>query len=120
MNYESFFYHPWVDLTDVTNHLNKLDLNEDEKAVLLEIIRKTIHVEIVHLVLNQVPEEHHPALLSHLEERPHDRGIGVFLDRSIDGLEQQIKTLVQVVKRDFLESLHDYGQASREWLEGDL
>lgn len=118
MKVTNIFYHHVVDLSDIRNKLNELDLSDAEKVELLEMVLKTIHLEVTHLILDELSPTNHEPFLVHLTERPHDRGLWVFLNRSIDDLEEKLKRLVHQVKVDFIESLHDYKEASEEWLGG--
>ncbi|NTV31559.1 hypothetical protein HGA91_06305 [candidate division WWE3 bacterium] len=118
MKTANIFYHHLIDLSDVRKKLNELDLTEEDRVELLEIVLKTIHIELTHLILNELDSVHHEDFLLHLTERPHDHGLLVFLNRTIDDFEEKVTLLISRVKADFIESLHDYKSASEEWLAG--
>jgi len=112
------FYHQFIDVADVEETISTLSIDEDEKDELLAIFYKTLHLEVVNFVLEELPVEHHQSFLYYLDHKPQDRGLMVFLRRSIEDLEDRLQSLATQLKHDFKEALHDYQSASEEWLEG--
>ena len=119
MQKTKMFYQDLLNLSDLLEQFDQLRLSSVERDELLDIVRHTVHLEVVNHVLARLPEEEHEAFLVHLEEKPHDNGIWVYLKRSIHELESDLADLVHRVKQDFISELRDYKEASKEWLSGD-
>lgn len=116
MQNSKVFYHDLLNLSDLSKHLSQVNLSLQERDELLGIVHHTIHLEVVNFVLTRLPQEEHETFLAHIERRPHDKGIWVYLKRSIRELESDLVDLIHRVKQDFISELRDYKEASEEWL----
>lgn len=115
--YEHFFAH-LVDITDIEAHLDQTDLSDEEKQELVLVVHKTIHIEVMKMALDEIPEKDRETFLEFAEKRPHDDGLLMFLNRSIDSFEDRAQDLIHHIKLEFIDFLHEYREASRTWLEG--
>ena len=93
-------------------------IDEIERQQLLDTVYKTIHIEVIHYILNELPNEHKVSFLTQLEEKPHDQGIGIFLKRTISDLDNKLSTVISAVKQDFKDAIENYLQSSKEWFAG--
>lgn len=115
---QKHFYHHLLNLSDLKEELDRLKLIDKEKDELLSITHQTIHFEILNFIFEQLPEDTHKQFLLHLSKKPKDKGIKVFLERSIQGLEKHLSQIIKRVKHEFLDELEKYKQTSEEWLGG--
>lgn len=107
-----------VDITDVEKLLNQALIDEIERQQLLDTVHKTIHIEVVHYILNELPEKHKISFLTQLEAKPHDEGISIFLKRTIDDLDTKLRNVITAVKQDFIDVVEDYLKSTKEWYAG--
>ena len=112
------FYYELVDLNALDPLLEKANINAAQRDHLLSIFHKTLHIEITKHVLDELPHEHRVTFITFLEEKPEDPGLKVFLERSIDDFEEKVRGVSAQVVNSFKNSLHDYLDASQEYLEG--
>lgn len=112
------FYIEFIEVSDLEDQINELDLADADKEELLDGFYKTLHLEVIDLILTELPPHYHSEFLHFLDKKPDDPGVRVFIKRAVGNIEERIKLLAQHLKQDFIAALNDYEDASAEWLEG--
>ncbi|PIZ45006.1 hypothetical protein CO180_01705 [candidate division WWE3 bacterium CG_4_9_14_3_um_filter_41_6] len=114
----TFFYSHLVDTNDLENLLMKEDINDEQRLGLLATAHETIHIEVIHYILSNIPPSERHEFLLFVEQKPHDPGLLVYVKKSIEDAESKISQVIASVKQDFIEALDGYRDASSEWLSG--
>ncbi|MCA9392402.1 hypothetical protein KC614_04370, partial [candidate division WWE3 bacterium] len=114
------FYKELVELDEIEKMLNEIEISEVERTNLLDTVHKTIQIEIVKFVLDEIPQGQHEDFLRFLHQKPADESLGVFVKRSVENFENRARDLITHVQSDFKNAVLDYLETSEEWLEGDL
>ena len=81
--------------------LDKLNLSEEEKIHLTQLIDSSLHHTILEAILSQLPEEDKKVFLKHLHEGSHNQ-IWKFLNEKVDNIEDKIKKAA----KNLIDELH--------------
>lgn len=114
------FYSHLVDLQDLEKLLSHESVDENDRTTLLATAHETIHIEVVHFILNNIPHHERHMFLKYVETKPHDDGLWVYVNKSIDDAESKLTRLITQVKQDFIDALDDYMKSSEEWFTGQV
>ena len=114
------FYQELVELEEIEKLLVDAAMPDPQREHLLDTVNKTIHLEMVKFVLDEIPKEQHEEFLRFLDKGPSDNSLDVFVRRSVDNFEDRARDLIHHIKLDFKSAIHDYLESSEEWLAGDL
>ena len=96
------FYDHLVVLEEVTTILKTYQLSNDEHEEIVELMNKTIHHEVLSVILKKLPAEKHKDFLKMFHVAPHDVKLLDFLKNEIENIEEEIKTVAEKVKKEFL------------------
>jgi len=118
MKTQNLFYAHLVDLKDLEELLHHKDIEHEERVSLLSTAQETIHIEVIHFILEQIPDHERHVFMHNVEHKPHDTGLWLYVTKRIDGADDKIVNIIHQVKQDFKEALHEYKEASEEWLSG--
>jgi len=103
-----YFYSHLISIETIGTKMDELEMTNDQKKHLAELIDSTIHHEILDLVLSQLKEEEKIVFLQMIRDNPEDDKLLDFLNNKVDKIEDQIKEtakkLVQEIHEDIEEA----------------
>lgn len=104
------FYSHLIEIESLIVELDKLDLADEQKKHLGELIDSSLHHTILDAVLSELSEDDKRIFIKHLEEGDHQK-IWQFLNEKIENIEDKIKKAGESLK----EELHkDLKRAKKE------
>lgn len=93
----------WKKLDDV---LLSLELDKEERMTLLELAEESIHTEVLILIFEELPREHHEEFLLAFHAAPHDVMHVMYLrGKGIDDIEHRIHLRALEIIEDLIESI---------------
>lgn len=95
------FYTHLIEIDSIIIELDKLDLSEDQKRQLADLVDSNIHHIILDAILSELSEEDKRIFLKHVHEDDHDK-IWQHLFEKVDNIEHKIKDVAD----DFKKQLH--------------
>lgn len=116
---QQFFYTHLIQLEALDDHLSRFKLEEEHHEKLLHLAHSTIHAEVMHFAITELPDEHQHKFLREFSKKPHDKGLMVFLRNSVTDFESKVKNIAREVESKLIHELHDYEEASVEWMSGN-
>jgi len=102
---KKIFWEEIVQIREIAVTINKKELKEGEKLVLLQEVYETFHMRVVDTVLTNLPEEKHPNFLDKLAEKPSSPKILQFLKDEIEDIEEKIKQTADNFKKEITSIL---------------
>lgn len=102
------FYQHLLELEEIERILDQTEFELHERQHLIEVVRKAIHIEVMHMILDELSLQEREQLLRILEEQPNDKGILIFLKRSINNVEGRIQGTIQQTVNDYQRILDDH------------
>jgi ribosomal protein S13 len=93
------FYSKIIEIETVTKGLSSLDLTDQQKIHLAQLVDSTINHSILELILGELSESDRQIFIEKLESSKHQE-ILEFLDTKIDNLENKIKKVADELKTE--------------------
>lgn len=104
------FYSHLIEVESLIIELDKMDLTEEQKISLANLIDSSLHNTILDAILSEITEDDKRVFLGHLNKDEHDK-IWEFLLERIDNIEDKIKKVAE----DLKDQLHkDIRRAKKE------
>ena len=85
-----YFYSQLIEIESIIVELDKMDLSDDQKIHLTNLIDSSLHHTILDAILSELREEDKRLFLMHVHEDDHDK-IWQFLKGRVDNIEDKIK-----------------------------
>lgn len=101
-----YFYSHLIEIDSIILELDKMNLNEEEKLHLAQVVDSTIHHTILDALLSELSESDKKVFIKHLNSGNHDR-IWEFLNDKIEGLEDKIKKAAEDLKKELHRDLRE-------------
>lgn len=102
-----YFYSSFIEVESLVVRLDELQLVEDQRIHLAELIDSLVHNAVLDVILSQLDQEGKEAFLKMLEEDSQNDQVLQFLQSKIDNLEEQIQSAVMILKEEFYEDLKE-------------
>lgn len=99
-----YFYSHLIELESTVIEFDKLNLSEEEKIHLTQLIDSSLHNTILEAILSQLQEEDKKVFLKHIHESSHDK-IWQFLNEKVDHIEDKIKKVAEDLKKEIHEDI---------------
>ncbi len=96
------FYDHLVAVEEVTTVLKNYNLSVDEHGEITQLVEKTIHHEVLNIILKKLPKEKHEDFLNKFRAAPHDKNLLDYLKREVGDIEEEIKKTAEKIKREIL------------------
>lgn len=93
----NFFYSHLIEIESIIIQLDKLDLSNEQKLHLTNLIDSSLHHTILDAVLSQLSTQDKKIFLNYLKEGKHDK-IWQFLNEKANGIEEKIKKTAEQLK----------------------
>ncbi len=100
------FYHQVVEIDSLFVELEQLDLSEEEKKYLGQLIDANLHHSLLEVVLSELNEDDKKLFLHHLA-RNEDSKIWELLNSRVDRIEDKIKAAAEEVKKELHEDINE-------------
>lgn len=91
---KTFFYSDLIEIESIIIELDKLDLSNEQKAHLADLIDSSLHHVILDAVLTELSPQDKRVFFNHLKENDHSK-IWTFLNGKIDHIEDKIKKVAE-------------------------
>lgn len=108
----SFFYSHLIEIETITSELGKMDLSEEEKLHLAELIDSSLHHTILDAILSQLQDQDKRVFLRHVTSGD-DLKIWNFLNGKIEGVEEKIKKAAESLKGELHKDLREV--TKKQW-----
>lgn len=102
----NIFYSHLIEIDSIILELDKMNLSEEEKLHLAQVVDSTIHHTILDALLSELSESDRRVFIQHLNSGSHDR-IWEFLNDKIDGVEDKIKKVAEDLKKELHRDLRE-------------
>jgi hypothetical protein len=100
------FYDYLIVREDITSLLDSHDIDEIEKAELIDLIDETLHHHALNVILSHLPEEHHAEFMSRFTAAPHDEQLLAYLKEKIQvDIEAEIRKQADRIKKEILAEI---------------
>lgn len=99
----AYFYSHLVAIETVTSKLDEMNLKDDHKKHLTQLVDSTIHHTVLDIILSKLSDADKKIFLERLEKNPEDKELMTFVNEKVDGVEDEIRVAVQ----DLKEELHN-------------
>lgn len=97
------FYDHLIPWELVDTYIAEVELDGDERVEFVLLVDEVLHHEILLVILESIPTEHHTDFLGRFHEDPADAGHLVFLESvSVKPVEPTIREIAEAVLRDLL------------------
>ena len=85
------FYTHIIEIHTLTEKLDELDLTDNHKKHLSELIDSTIHQTVLDVILSSLSEKDKKLFIQKMHQNPEDRELMSFLKERVVDIEEQIK-----------------------------
>ncbi|MEK9200627.1 MAG: hypothetical protein AAB909_01500 [Patescibacteria group bacterium] len=101
------FYDSLTDHQDLIDSLDLPLVSEDERAELINLIDEIMSHNILNVILNHLPKNHHEEFIKKLHSAPHDPELLVYLqERTEVDIVVEIKNHAERIKKDIASDIH--------------
>lgn len=104
---KKLFYSHLIEIESLTLSLEEMDLDEEEKKHLAELLDSTIQHTILDLVLSKLSEKDKEIFVEKLRQNPHDQELMKFLTDKVENIEDEIKQAVKDLKEELHEDIQE-------------
>lgn len=111
MKIMKYFYSHLVEIESVAVKLDELDLTQEQRIHLADLVDSTIHQTVLEMILSKLSDQDKKAFLSRLQEDPKDEELMKFVNSKVEGIEDEIKKTVNKLKDELHE---DIGEAKKQ------
>ncbi len=98
------FYYRFVEVERIFVQLKKMDLLQEEKREILDLIGETIHTRVIDATLERLPREKHESFLERVVKDPTDPEIYSLLEE-VEDLESHLEKIFQALEEEILADL---------------
>lgn len=106
---KNFFYSHLIEIESVVMELDKLDMTQEQKWHLADLIDSSLHHTILDAVLSELSSHDKRAFLNYLKEDDHNK-IWEFLNEKVSGIEDKIKKAAESLKTELQRDLKEARQ----------
>ncbi|MDP3948264.1 MAG: hypothetical protein Q8P87_00970 [bacterium] len=103
---KTFFYTHLIEIESIIVELDKLDLSQEQKIHLTDLIDSSLHHTILDAVLSELAPADKKVFLNHLREEDHSK-IWKFLNEKVDNIEEKIKKVAYDLKTELHHDLKE-------------
>lgn len=107
------FYHHLVKVDSVIIELDEMDLSEEEKMHLAQLIDSNLHHTVLDAVMSELSDEDKHIFLEHLAKNDHSR-IWEHLNSRVDNIEDKIKNVAEDLKKDLHKDIDEAKRLKKE------
>lgn len=100
------FYGHLIEVESLVVELDKLDLSEEQKIHLTNLIDSSLHHTVLDAILSQLNPPDKKVFLNHLKEDDHSK-IWQFLNEKIDKVEEKIKKAAEDLKTELHKDIKE-------------
>lgn len=100
-----YFYSHLVEIETLTEKLDELEMNMEQKKHLAILIDSTIHQEILDIIFSRLSEEDKLLFIKNFNENPEDPEIMKFLNDKTGDIEKEIKEAIKKIKLELHEDI---------------
>lgn len=100
-----YFYSHLIEIESITAKLDEMDMSENQKKHLAELLDATIHQTVLDLVLSKLPEEEKILFLEKMRENPKDSKLLDFISSKVENIEEEIKKAADKLKEELHEDI---------------
>lgn len=104
------FYTYLIEIESLVVELDKLDLSNEQKLHLSQLVDSSLHHTILDAILSELSEDDKKIFLRYVHEDDHQK-IWTFLNEKTDNIEEKIKKVVEDLK---IELHKDIKKAKQE------
>lgn len=101
---KKYFFSHLVEIESLSMELDKLDLTDEQKLHLADLIDSSLHHIILDTILSQLSEEDKRLFLKHVHEDDHDK-IWQFLNDKVENIEEKIKKAAEGLVKEMHEDI---------------
>ncbi len=106
---KTFFYTHLIEIESIIVELDKLDLSQEQKIHLTDLIDSSLHHTILDAVLSELAPADKRVFLNHLQDSDHGK-IWKFLNEKVDNIEEKIKKVAYDLKTELQHDLKEARQ----------
>lgn len=103
----SLFYAHIIEIHTLTEKLDELDLKDNHKKHLSELIDSTIHHTVLDVILSSLSEEDKKLFIEKLRQDPNNQELMDFLKERVVDIEDQIRKAVKELKKELHEDIEE-------------
>lgn len=103
------FYSHIIEYESLIIELDKLDLSDEQKEHLLELIESSLHHTVLDAILSELSVEDKQKFLDYLSYRDHDT-ILEFLHTKVENIEEKIKKAAEDLKKELHKDLKEVSE----------
>ncbi len=96
----AYFYSHIVEIETVTSKLDEMNLKDDHKKHLTQLVDSTIHHTVLDIILSRLSDADKKIFLEKLAENPSDKELLNFVTTKVGGIEGEIKKAVKELKEE--------------------
>lgn len=100
------FYSHIIETESITLEMEGLNLSDEEKNHLTELMESSIHYKVMDTVLSELSDDDKKAVLSHMHAKKHE-DVWKLLYKKIDNIEDKIKKAAGSVKRELIRDIKE-------------
>lgn len=100
------FYSHLIEIETIIVELDRMDLTQEQRTHLTELIDSSIHHTILDAILSELSDADKRVFLQHLSAGSHDQ-IWKFLNEKIDNIEDKIKKAADSLKHELHKDLKE-------------
>lgn len=97
------WYQKIITIEPILQELNEMDLSEEERAHLSELLDSSLHHAILDEILSNLKEEDKKLFLKMLDADPENQKLVEFLNEKIDHIDIKVKKVAD----DLVKEMHD-------------
>jgi hypothetical protein len=101
------FYSHLLELDSVYIELEKLDLNDEERKDLAEILEAHLHNVVLDVILSKLNEKDKELFAKKLAEDQDNDAIWEFLDEKVNGIDAEIKSAAKDLKKELHQDIDE-------------
>lgn len=103
---KSLFYSHLIEIETIISELDKMDLSNEEKLHLANLLDSSLHHTILDAILSQLQDQDKRVFMQHVTEGNNEK-IWQFLNNKIEGVEDKIKKAAECLKAELHKDLKE-------------
>ena len=103
------FYHHILKIEPVQQKLDVLNLSDDEKKELLDLLHSHIHITVVDVILSELSEGKKKEFLHLIAIKEDHTTAWDFVITNIEKGEDKVKKAIEQIVKDFIKDLEEEG-----------
>ncbi|MDO8573224.1 MAG: hypothetical protein Q7R77_00555 [Candidatus Daviesbacteria bacterium] len=101
-----YFFSHLIEIESIIIELDKLDLNNEQKKHLSDLVDSSLHHTVLDAVLSELTPTDKRVFINHLKEKDHSK-IWQFLNGKVDHIEDKIKKAADDLKAQLHKDLKE-------------